>query len=166
MPEQLVQRHFEDTSRTRRKRQLRFAAKCKFKLQQNTNSFCGKTPGVFCSKTKLQVAAKRKRILQQNENTRPHNPKNPEPRNNRPINEFHAKIWNIDTDMYLSRSKRRKIIKSDRKLQDTNCQDSAYYLIERVFILGPKQIRILFDKRVVSISCQSILSHFYQYRTF
>jgi len=90
MQEQLVQRDFEDTFRTRRKRQLRFAAKCKFKLQQNTNSFCGKTPVVFCRKTKLQVAAKRKRILQQNENTFPYNPLL---RNNRPINEFYAKLW-------------------------------------------------------------------------
>ncbi len=86
--EQPIHRHFEDTIKTRRKSQLRFAAKCKFKLQQNTNSFCRKTPGVFCGKTKLQVAAKRKRILQQNENTRLYNPKNPESLNNRPLNEF------------------------------------------------------------------------------
>jgi len=87
LSEQLVSRHFEDTFRTRRKSQLHFAAKYNFKLLQNANSFCCKTPGVFCSKTKLQIAAKRKRKLQQNENTDPYNPENPQSRNNGPVSE-------------------------------------------------------------------------------
>ena len=58
MEEQLVHRHFEDTFRPRRKRQLRFAAKCKFKLLQNTGPILQQNEVANCSKTETHFAAK------------------------------------------------------------------------------------------------------------